>query len=263
MQILCDREQDGSIIWKHFIIWQISKILPILWNVKHGTEHSFFSLYPWLWLPGRHVWKNYTGIGRNYTGWDRKELHWWIAEYFGCQCDVLSSTFSKLGVAVRSKTLFSSLIQILRRGQAFFKPQVILTKEAWNSGTSRATNLLPNTVAREDQVWRSLGKFARWQEKVKKGSGGEAEPSHRAMTPRWSQSYQTEDLLQNPVLSRTSSRRDQTQPLCLGQKIKMLCWQIRCFTEETREWWMINGKQKEYPTAQFNKKNDVERFLAD
>lgn len=106
----------------------------------------------------------------------------------------------------------------------FFKSQVILMKEAWNSGMSRATNLLPNIVAREDQVWRSLGKFAGRQEKVKKGSGGEAEPSNRAMAPRWSQSYQTEDLLQNPVLSRASSRREQTQPLhFLGQKIQMLC----------------------------------------
>lgn len=88
---------------------------------------------------------------------------------------------------------------------------------------SRAANLLPNIVAREDQVWRSLGKFAGGQEKVKNGSGGEAEPSHRAMTPRWSQSYQTKDFLHRLVLSRACSRREQTQLPHLGQKIQILC----------------------------------------
>lgn len=70
-------------------------------------------------------------------------------------------------------------------------------EEAWNSSVSRATNLLPNSVARKDQAWRSIGKFSGGQEKAKKDSGGEGEPNHRAMTPRWSQPHQTEDSLQN------------------------------------------------------------------
>lgn len=30
MQIPCDWEQDESILWNDFIIWQVCKILPIL-----------------------------------------------------------------------------------------------------------------------------------------------------------------------------------------------------------------------------------------
>lgn len=45
MQIPCDWEQDESIIWNEFIIWQVCKILPVLQNVKHGADHGFSFLY--------------------------------------------------------------------------------------------------------------------------------------------------------------------------------------------------------------------------
>ena len=50
---------------------------------------------------------------------------------------------------------------------------------------SSATNLLPNIMAMEERVWRSLGKFAVGREKKeRKESRGEAEPSYGAMTER-------------------------------------------------------------------------------
>lgn len=83
-------------------------------------------------------------------------------------------------------------------------------KEAWNSGMSRATNLLPNFIAMEEGVWRSLGKFAGGREKEeRKDSRGEAEPSYGAMTERWRQAHQhIQDILQNPFLSRATSTED-------------------------------------------------------
>lgn len=41
-------EQDESILWNDFFIWQADKILPILWNVKHGADRGFSFPYPWL-----------------------------------------------------------------------------------------------------------------------------------------------------------------------------------------------------------------------
>lgn len=69
-------------------------------------------------------------------------------------------------------------------------------EEAWNSGMSSATNLLPNIMAMEEGVWRTLGKFAGGREKKRKKSRCEAEPSYGAMTERQRQALQhTQDML--------------------------------------------------------------------
>jgi len=48
---------------------------------------------------------------------------------------------------------------------------------------SSATNLLPNIMAMEEGVWRSIGKFAaRRKKKERKDSRDEAEPSYGTMT---------------------------------------------------------------------------------
>lgn len=49
---------------------------------------------------------------------------------------------------------------------------------------SSATTLLPNIMAMEEGVWRSLGKFAGEEEekKERKDSRGEAKPSYGAVT---------------------------------------------------------------------------------
>lgn len=83
---------------------------------------------------------------------------------------------------------------------------------------SSATNLLPNIMAMEEGVWRSLRKFAGGREKKeRKDSRGEAEPSFRVMTERWGQAHQhIEDLLQNPFLSRATSTEDNIPYLPVG-----------------------------------------------
>lgn len=96
-----------------------------------------------------------------------------------------------------------------RRWQTFFKPGRILMEEAWNSGMSSATNLLPNIMAMEERVWRSLGKFAGGREKERKKPRCEAEPNYGAMTERQRQALQhIQDMLQNPFLSRATSTED-------------------------------------------------------